>query len=242
MFVLSLSPPVPLVHLFSVWPCPVGWATCPEREAQVWARKENGSPRLCPGRLQQHSSFSPHSSRVTVRNWTRADSSREDRGQSWSEVGDLNTWYLFSLWVWLVVGEQGWGPGHSCWRRSARLLHADRDPGLPSSSSLPLPLGRGSHVLYFVLSVSSFFEGKCTFKGSKRHTLKSLLRPCPSYPVLLSLGVIWLPGLTALMLPCPWRMKMLSFFYQDTGFWVVWFLINCLCRQFKLNKSIYIYI
>ena len=97
---------------------------------------------------------------------------------------------------------------------------------------LPLPPTspwvRSSYVLYFVLSVFSFLESKLYVQGSKRHTLKSLLPPLPPATKSSSLGVNHgYQVLTALILPCPSRMKMF-FFCQDAGFGFFFFLINCL--------------
>ena len=63
-------------------------------------------------------------------------------------------------------------------------------------------------------------------QDSERHTLNSLLPPLPPATQSSSLGVNHgYQVLTALILPCPSRMKMF-FFCQDAGFWVVVFFFN----------------
>lgn len=161
--VLSLQPhPVPLVHLFSqCMAMSSGLGHLSREGAGVGQEGEwKPSPPVLAS-LQQRASFSPIAQGSQWETGQRADSSREDRGQSWSEVGDLNTWYLFSLWVWLVVGERGWGAQVMA---AGTVLPVTSPLILIRGCLLPLPPTspwvRSSYVLYFVLSVFSFLESK----------------------------------------------------------------------------------
>ena len=161
--VRSLQPHlVPLVPLFSQCTAVSGGLGCLSREGsgvgQVGEWKP--SPPVLAS-LQQYASSSLIAQGSQWETGQRADSPREDRGQSWSEVGDLSTWDLFSLWAWLVGGEQGWGAqvmatGAALPVTSPLILIRGCLLPLPPTS----PWVRSSCVLYFVLSVFSFLESK----------------------------------------------------------------------------------
>lgn len=145
MFLCCPSSPIlfPLSTCFlNVRPCPVGWATCPER-VQVWTRKENGSPRLLS--WQVYSNMPPslpqlkgHSEKLDKEQ--TALEKIEAKADPRQEISTRGIYFLCECDWWLenrAEEPRSWLLAPFC-----RLLHADPDPGLPSCSSSHFPLGR----------------------------------------------------------------------------------------------------
>lgn len=157
--VLSLQPhPVPLVHLFSQCTAMSSGLGHLFREgADVGQEGEwKPSPPVLAS-LQQRTSFSPIAQGSQWETGQRADSSWEDRGQSWSEVGvsTRGIYFLCECGWWLENGAEeprSWLLALFC-----RLLHRWSWSGAAFFLFLPLPPGSGAAMFCILFCLFSRF-------------------------------------------------------------------------------------